>query len=213
DQPRRRVCVPPRRHESPNAAVHGRHAPVGRPPRLRRRQSPHLPRRPESDRRHGPDVARPATGSAEHHHPRDGLRVRTADVDSTLWQGRVDALAGATVADGLDRLGCAPAGRVLDNAECAALADLYDDRARFRSTIDMARHRFGEGQYRYFDYPLPEPVTELRHAFWPRLVPIARAWSAKLGRPAPWPDRLDDWLAPCPPARQGGPAPRRPPSR
>jgi uncharacterized protein len=61
----------------------------------------------------------------------------------------------------------------------------------------MARHRYGEGQYRYFAYPLPALVAELRARFWPVLLPVARDWAARLGRPAPWPDDLEDWLAAC----------------
>ncbi|WP_279581835.1 2OG-Fe(II) oxygenase, partial [Fodinicola feengrottensis] len=61
----------------------------------------------------------------------------------------------------------------------------------------MARYRFGSGQYRYFDYPLPDLVSELRHAFYPYLLPIARDWAEKLHKPAPWPDDLDEWLAMC----------------
>ena len=61
----------------------------------------------------------------------------------------------------------------------------------------MARYRFGEGEYRYFAEPFPEAVTGLKQALYPRLLPIARDWWQRLGRPAPWPDRLDDWLAMC----------------
>jgi hypothetical protein len=86
---------------------------------------------------------------------------------------------------------------VLDASECRLLIDLYDDDTRFRSTIDMARHRFGAGEYRYFDAPLPEVVAQLRDAFWPHLLPIAREWSEKLGRRAPWPDDLSEWLDHC----------------
>jgi hypothetical protein len=107
----------------------------------------------------------------------------------------------------LDDLGSALAGAVLTVAECRSLAGLYDDDARFRSTIDMARHRFGQGEYRYFAHPLPDVVTELRAAFWPRLLPIARDWADRLGRPAPWPDDLDDWLAACHDAGQTRPTP------
>ena len=52
----------------------------------------------------------------------------------------------------------------------------------------MARYRLGEGEYRYLADPLPEPVDELRHALYPHLLPIARDWYTKLGRPTPWPD-------------------------
>ena len=97
----------------------------------------------------------------------------------------------------MDELGSSLTGPVLEAAECKALVELYGDDRRFRSTIDMARYRFGQGQYRYFDEPLPELVTDLRAAFWPHLLPIARTWAERLGRPAPWPDSLDEWLAKC----------------
>jgi hypothetical protein len=71
----------------------------------------------------------------------------------------------------------------------------------------MARLRFGEGQYRYFTRPLPEPVQGLRAAFWPHLLPIARDWADRLGRPAPWPDGLDEWLDMCHRAGQRRPTP------
>lgn len=61
----------------------------------------------------------------------------------------------------------------------------------------MARHRFGEGEYRYLREPYPEPVQALRRALYPRLLPIARDWWARLGRPALWPDQFDDWLDMC----------------
>jgi hypothetical protein len=107
----------------------------------------------------------------------------------------------------LDDLGCAAAGAVLSASECRDLAGLYDEDGRFRSTVDMARHRFGQGEYRYFDHPLPDLVAGLREAFWPHLLPIAREWAVKLGRPSPWPDGLDDWLAQCHDAGQTRPTP------
>ena len=61
----------------------------------------------------------------------------------------------------------------------------------------MGRHRFGEGEYRYFNTPYPEPIERLKQALYPRLLPIARDWWTKLGRPAPWPDTLDEWLDMC----------------
>jgi hypothetical protein len=71
----------------------------------------------------------------------------------------------------------------------------------------MARHRFGEGRYQYFSYPLPPAVERLRRRFWPELLPIARTWASQLGRPAPWPDSLDEWLAMCHDAGQTRPTP------
>ena len=98
-------------------------------------------------------------------------------------------------------------GPLLDAASCAELAALYDDDERFRSTVDMARHRFGSGEYRYFRYPLPPLVADLRAAFWPHLLPIAREWSARRGDPSPWPDDLDGWLRQCHAAGQERPTP------
>jgi len=120
---------------------------------------------------------------------------------------RVDALDwNATRAD-LDDVGIAPLGPILDDHECLDLATLYDDDALFRSTVDMARHRFGQGEYRYFAYPLPNAVAALRATFWPHLLPIAREWAARLDRPAPWPDDFDAWIAQCHAAGQTRPTP------
>ena len=113
----------------------------------------------------------------------------------------------AALAAALDCTGYAVVPPLLDAADCLALADLYDRDDLFRSTVDMARHRFGEGEYRYFAYPLPDPVAELRARFWPMLLPVARDWAARLGRPAPWPDDLQDWLAACHEAGQTRPTP------
>ena len=87
----------------------------------------------------------------------------------------------------LDASGCALTPRLLTPAQCRDLAGLYDRPDLFRSTIDMARHRFGSGQYRYFTHDLPEPVRALREACYPHLLTIARSWARRLGRPAPWP--------------------------
>ena len=107
----------------------------------------------------------------------------------------------------LDEHGCALTAPLLTPEQCTEISGLYDEVHRFRSTIDMARYRFGSGQYRYFDHPLPEVIAELREAFYPHLLPIARDWAARLGRPAPWPDTLDEWLDACHQAGQVKPTP------
>jgi uncharacterized protein len=119
----------------------------------------------------------------------------------------VDQLDWKAVAADLDEFGIATAGKVLKPADCRSLADLYDEDGRFRSTIDMARHRFGEGEYRYFDHPLPPVVHDLRAAFWPQLLPIARDWAERLGRADVWPDEFEDWLDQCHRAGQHRPTP------
>jgi hypothetical protein len=120
---------------------------------------------------------------------------------------RVDAIHWATARGDVDELGVAGLGPLLSAAECRELAALYDDEGRFRSTVDMARHRYGEGQYRYFAYPLPDLVAELRAAFWPHLLPIARDWAERRGQPAPWPDDFEQWLDACHAAGQTRPTP------
>ena len=113
----------------------------------------------------------------------------------------------AEVAREVDDVGCALLPRLLTPDECAELAALYEESDRFRATIDMQRHRFGQGEYRYFAAPFPEPVQRLRHALYPRLLPIARDWARRLGREAEWPDTLDEWLAICHAAGQTRPTP------
>jgi uncharacterized protein len=110
----------------------------------------------------------------------------------------IDRADWKSISGELDELGGALLPRLLTNPECAAIRDLYPDQGGvFRSTINLGRHRFGEGEYRYFDTPYPEPVERLKQALYPHLVPIARDWWEKLARPAPWPDSLDEWLERC----------------
>jgi hypothetical protein len=92
----------------------------------------------------------------------------------------VDSLDWSDLRAQLDARGFAVTAPLLDEAECDELAGLFDG-GRFRSTVDMARHRFGEGRYRYFDHPLPEPIGALRTSFYRRLAPIANDWSQRLG--------------------------------
>ena len=120
---------------------------------------------------------------------------------------RVDALDWAALAAEVDASGSAQTAPVLTPDECREIAALYDDVGRFRSTVDMARFRFGSGQYRYFDHPLPDVVADLRAAFYPHLLPIAREWAARLDRAASWPDTLEEWLDMCHAAGQKKPTP------
>jgi hypothetical protein len=120
---------------------------------------------------------------------------------------RVDALPWDELREQLDARGHAVTPPLLDAGECRALAGLFDA-GRFRSTIDMARHRFGDGRYRYFDHPLPAPVAELRGAFYRRLAPVANDWSARLGGDrAPYPPEHEALLERCRDAGQERPTP------
>ncbi|KXO90029.1 proline hydroxylase [Tsukamurella pulmonis] len=101
------------------------------------------------------------------------------------------------IAAELDSVGGALLPRLLSDERTTELRGLYPRDELFRSTIDMERYRFGAGEYRYFERPYPEPIDELKHALYPHLLPIARDWWGRLGREAPWPDDLDEWLAMC----------------
>jgi len=120
---------------------------------------------------------------------------------------RVDRLPWGELRTGLDTLGFAVTPPVLDPDECDALAALFDG-GRFRSTIDMARHRFGAGSYRYFDHPLPEAIAALRSAFYARLAPVANDWAALLGGAADaFPLEHEELLARCRASGQTRPTP------
>jgi uncharacterized protein len=123
------------------------------------------------------------------------------------WRERVEASDWDGIRAELDSLGCALTGPLLTPDEAAEIAAMYPDDGRFRSTVDMARHRFGEGEYRYFAEPFPEAVTGLKEALYPRLLPIARDWWTRLGRETPWPDGLAEWLEMCHAAGQTKPTP------
>jgi hypothetical protein len=121
----------------------------------------------------------------------------TATKRDTRWAARVDAVDWDQVGTGLEHYGCALTGPLLSPEESAQIAAMYPEDSRFRSTVNMGRHRFGEGEYRYFAEPFPEAVVALKQALYPRLLPIARDWWARLGRQTPWPDTLDEWLDIC----------------
>jgi uncharacterized protein len=120
---------------------------------------------------------------------------------------RVDALDWAQLREELDGAGYAITAPVLTADECEQLADLFDG-GRFRSTIDMARHRFGDGRYRYFDHPLPETIADLRESFYPHLAPVANDWARLLrGDNATFPATHAELLDRCHAAGQDRPTP------
>jgi uncharacterized protein len=85
---------------------------------------------------------------------------------------------------------------VLSASECRALGASFED-GSFRSTIDMRRYRFGEGEYKYFDAPLPEVIDGARHALYPPLAGLANEWAQRLAEADDFPLELDDFLARC----------------
>jgi hypothetical protein len=97
----------------------------------------------------------------------------------------------------LDERGFVQTPRIFSAAECRGLEALFADDGRFRSTVDMRRHRFGEGEYRYFDAPLPGPIDEARHALYEPLAALANAWDERLGGSTRFPGELDAFLERC----------------
>jgi hypothetical protein len=115
----------------------------------------------------------------------------------STWRRHIAAADWDAVAAEMNDVGGALLPQLLTPAECASVLDLYADDGLFRATIDMSRHRYGQGEYRYFKQPYPERIEALKQGLYLRLLPIAQDWWTKLGREAPWPDTLDEWLEMC----------------
>jgi hypothetical protein len=107
----------------------------------------------------------------------------------------------------LDAFGCAVVEKLLTPAECAEVAALYPHEEHFRSHVVMARHGFGRGEYRYFRYPMPGLISELRTALYGRLVPTANAWNERMGEAMRYPVAHGDYLKLCHDAGQVRPTP------
>lgn len=119
----------------------------------------------------------------------------------------IDSLDWPRIEADLDRDGWALVRQLLDPRECTALADLYGEQARFRSRIRMANHGYGQGEYQYFDYPLPPLVATLRTRLYPRLAPLANLWHERLGLEGSFPAEHADFLEHCHAAGQLRPTP------
>lgn len=120
-----------------------------------------------------------------------GLRKDIQMIDSDTLASR-----GFVVAPGL-----------IGPAECRALADLWPEKPRFRSHVVMQRHGYGQGEYQYFAYPLPERVEALRQALYPELAAVANRWNAELGLAKRFPPTLQGWLRQCHAGGQKRPTP------
>jgi len=103
--------------------------------------------------------------------------------------------------------GCAVVGPVFTPGECAALVSMYDEEERFRSRVVMQRHGFGQGEYRYFAYPLPKKLAAWRSALYERVAPLANAWASAMGLPPDYPPEHAAYLARCHAAGQLRPTP------
>ena len=120
---------------------------------------------------------------------------------------RIDALDWAQISADLDGYGWAHTRKLLTADQCAALSGLYGDEQHFRSTIVMARHGFGRGEYKYFAYPLPDIIATLRPLLYSRLVGIANRWNDAMQIEVRFPQTHADFIKRCHAAGQTRPTP------
>jgi len=121
--------------------------------------------------------------------------------------GRVAAIEWPEVEADLDAQGAAVVKRLLTPVECHQLSSLYQRDDIFRARVVMARHGFGRGEYRYFDYPLPSLIGVLRESLYAHLAPVANRWYDAMGMTARFPDRHSDFIDRCHAAGQEKPTP------
>jgi uncharacterized protein len=119
----------------------------------------------------------------------------------------IEAIDWTRIVTDLDAYGCATTGRLLSAQQCTELAETYATDAPFRSRVVMARHGFGRGEYKYFAYPLPEPVAVLRAALYPPLAEIANRWNQAMAIDLRYPREHARYLARCREAGQAKPTP------
>jgi hypothetical protein len=120
---------------------------------------------------------------------------------------RVNTIDWTHISADLDAQGCAVMEQLLTQQQCAALAALYPDDTHFRSRIVMGRHGFGRGEYKYFSYPLPDLIAELRPALYAPLCGIANRWNEAMGIEIRYPDKHEAFLKCCHAAGQIRPTP------
>ena len=125
----------------------------------------------------------------------------------TDFSERLNRLDWQTIEADIADIGHARVGPVLSNRDCELLVGAYDRDALYRSTVDMARYRFGEGQYRYFAYPLPPMIAGLRPALYRHLAPIANRMAVAMGQEARFPAEHAEYLERCHAAGQTRPTP------
>jgi len=121
---------------------------------------------------------------------------------------RVATMDWKTARDSLSQRGYAVTSQILSPEECKSLVGMYADETRFRSRIVMERYRFGLGDYKYFDNPLPEIVASLRTVAYPHLAEVANQWAGELGEKSPrFPAEHAAFLKTCHKAGQTKPTP------
>jgi hypothetical protein len=126
---------------------------------------------------------------------------------ATACETAVEAIAWPRANADLDAHGCATVGPLLTPQQCRAVAAMYESEPPFRSRVVMAKHGFGRGEYKYFAYPLPPLVEQLRTALYSPLAAIASRWNEALGIEVRYPARHGEFLERCHRAGQTRPTP------
>jgi uncharacterized protein len=135
------------------------------------------------------------------------LKIAAVAPVAAAAEARVSAFDWQNMTTQLDGFGNAVIDGLLTPEECRRIAALYPDEEHFRSHIHMARHGFGKGEYRYFKYPLPELISGLRTALYPRLAVVANAWNERMGVELRYPEKHAEFLKQCHDAGQTRPTP------
>jgi uncharacterized protein len=132
-------------------------------------------------------------------------RIQTPTISNI--ESRINSLDWPEILASLHETGWARTGEVLTGSECRELRSLYANEGLFRSRVVMARHRFGLGEYKYFTYPLPDVVAELRESLYARLAGVANEWAVKLGGKAEYPGIHREFITLCHARGQKRPTP------
>lgn len=122
-------------------------------------------------------------------------------------QTRIKSLNWDSIQNALDEQGFAKLSPILTKDECDSFMELYSEEKLYRTTINMMRYRLGNGEYKYFSYPLPDIIQGLRESFYPELAKTANRWFGYLKKPEQFPDHLQDFLKTCEEFEQTRPTP------
>ncbi|CAB3785366.1 hypothetical protein LMG27177_01826 [Paraburkholderia fynbosensis] len=133
-------------------------------------------------------------------------KAPTLSFTATITQ-RIDALDWQRIEQDLDLYGCATVSELVTASQCDSLAALYPRDNLYRSRVVMARHGFGRGEYKYFQYPLPNIIGALRTAIYPHLVPVANRWNQAMNIDVRYPAMHADFIRRCHDAGQVRPTP------
>jgi hypothetical protein len=122
-------------------------------------------------------------------------------------QQRINQINWDRVTENMNDYGYASVPKVLNDEECNELVSQYHNESLYRKTINMERYRFGMGEYKYFQYPLPALVQQLREGVYPNLAPIANNWMRVLNIDSNFPADLETLLEQCHHQGQNRPTP------